>query len=183
MSSENLYVNNPPFSFYPKSIFKICLPVILLVVPLLLLIITTVITTHHYAGRLFRNIGLSIAYALIVLRIVVFENFKRINITPEKLWVELLSPNKFKKRTEIFWRDIYRTREYLIPLVGHILMVYDKNGVLKGSFWISSWKQGPQLKQLITHAAILNGGIVVSWKRGVVMIPQRFINWIKNRIF
>ena len=80
----------------------------------------------------------------------------------------------------------------MIPIIGSVCVIRNKDGAFEEFFWIDGWKNGAVLKERLRQAAIANGGEFIPWPTMLLSAPKRFVrsackflawlwSWMKNQ--
>ena len=138
---------------------------------------TFVGSTTGWAGR--NALGM-LLYSAYGTWLVFSENFKCICLDEEHLWVRMILPRQpDEKRLNFKLGDMAKIREHFFPVVGRVIVIRNADGKQLGVIWISSWKNGRILEQLLAQAVRENGGQFINWKDGLLIFPRMVASWFR----
>jgi len=193
MNSKNMFAHKEIDVFYTRWFIRTLLFVVFIFMPLMIEHWIDVTTTEPISSK---EAAARISYPLFLLAwlwVVIIENFKCIRIKCDRLKVELLPPRKsYQERYELYWKDVYQIKEHMIPIIGSVCTIRNKDGAFAGGIWIDRWKNGAVLKERLRQAAIANGGEFIPWPTMLLSAPKRFVRsackflawlwrWLKNQ--
>lgn len=192
MNSKNMFAHKEIDVFYTRWFIRTLIPVVFIFMPLMVLHWINVTTSEPISSKEVAGRGSFPFFVLACLWVVIIENFKCIRIKCDRLRVELLPPRKSQERSQLYWKDVYQIKEHMIPIIGSVCVIRNKDGAFEEFYWIDGWKNGAVLKERLRQAAIANGGEFIPWPTMLLSAPKRFVRsackflawlwrWLKNQ--
>ena len=177
MSSNNSFASCNKSPYYPKWLRRILIPM-LIVLPSGVMAFYAILGTT--TGWAFKNALMWMLYSVIGALLTVSENFKCICLDEEHLWIRMILPRQpDEKRLNFKLGDMAKIREHFFPVVGRVIVIRNAEGQPLAILWISSWKNGRILEQLLAQAVRENGGQFINWKDGLLIFPRMVASWFR----
>ena len=179
MSSNNSFASCNKSPYYPKWLRRILIPM-MVILPQGAVSMYHIIQYPNDAAWAVNNRKGLIAVLLIASWFVIIENFKCICLDEEHLWIWMILPRQpDEKRLNFKLGDMAKIREHFFPVVGRVIVIRNAEGQPLAILWISSWKNGRILEQLLAQAVRENGGQFINWKDGLLIFPRMVASWFR----